>query len=102
MSNQETNVSPAQLMDITITAKMGENTKKVELNLKKNTECSINFMANTFLGVMKADEDLRVAILLAVGELLSEAQGFEPENKDIEDISDELLSMLKNFKGVKN
>jgi hypothetical protein len=102
MSNQETQSSPAQLMDITITAKMGENTKKVELNLKKNTECSINFMANTFLGVIKADEDLRVAMLLAVGELLSDAQELEPKEKQIDDITEELLSLLKDFKGVKN
>lgn len=102
MSNQQTQVSEAQSMEISIIAKMPENSKRVELSLKKNTECSINFMANTFLGIAKSDEDIRVAILLAVAELLSEAHGLEAQEKEVEDISEELLSMLKNFKGVKN
>ncbi len=75
MSNQETQKSQAQLFSITIDSSMPENSTKVKLDLKKKMECSIGFMANSLRAVMKQDEDIRTAIVIALVKIMSEQDG---------------------------
>ena len=89
MSNQETQQSDSQSFSLEINSSMPENSTKVKLELNKKMQCSIAFMANSFNAIMKQDDDIRTAILIAVAEVVASSEG-------VQTYADDLLNELLN------
>lgn len=87
----------AQRFNLTITASKPEGDEQVEMTIELNSSCSLNFMSNAFVQLLKQEELVKTAMLMAVThELMADAVGLN-DTKDLSEV-DEIINKVINKK----
>jgi hypothetical protein len=88
----------AQKFNLTMLSSKPDGNEEVSMKLEVDTQCSLNFMTNAFIQLMRNEDGIKTAMLMAsLYELLGGEKGMRDikDYKDIDDIINKVINKNK-------